>query len=82
MPFRPIDQTRDTVNIDYVSSVLQYHGFAKPGTATSSANWKVAKVTLNASGDITQMIWAGSSATGLYGHYNQIWDNRASLTYA
>jgi len=81
MPFRPIDQTKDTVNIDYVSSVLQYHGFAKPGTATSSALWKVAKVTLNASGDITQMIWAGTAAIG-YGQYNQVWDNRASLTYA
>lgn len=48
-----------------------YIGEAVPGTATSAASWRVARIT-DATGS---MYYAG-------GQFDQIWDNRASLTYA
>ena len=54
------------------AGTYKYLGEADPGTATSAASWSIARVT-NASGDILY-------AAG--GTFNQIWDNRASLSYA
>lgn len=54
------------------TGTYKYIGSADPGTATSAAKWSVCRVT-NATGSI---YYANSGA------FNQIWDNRASLTYA
>lgn len=49
-----------------------YFGNADPGTATSAAGWSISRLTV-ATNDI--LVAAG-------GAFSQIWDNRASLSYA
>ena len=49
-----------------------YIGEAPPGSATSSAVWRIARIT-NATGST---YWAASA------RFSQIWDNRASLSYS
>lgn len=48
---------------------------ASPGTATSVANWRVNRTVV--AGSVTTTTWAG----GL-GDFNQVADNRTSLTYS
>jgi len=55
------------------TGTVTYLGTAKPGTATSAASWRVKKVT-NASGDI---VWADGDDS-----YDNVWDDRASLSYS
>lgn len=50
-----------------------YVGFAAPGTATSSASWRIKRI-VNASG-------ADRYADG-NGNFDNIWDNRESLSYS
>lgn len=52
---------------------VDYIGEAAIGTATSTASWRIKKVD-SATGVIVQ--WAGT------GVFDQVWDNRASLTYS
>lgn len=58
------------------SGNVEYVGEASPGSATSSAVWRVQKLTYDGSGNLTTV------ATANGGAFDQIWDNRASLTYA
>lgn len=51
-----------------------YYGWAVPGTATSAAGWKILSGTISAG--IATWIWADSN-----GSFDNIWDNRASLSY-
>lgn len=55
------------------TSNVTYLGKSLPGTATSAAAWKIAKIDTNSN---VNMKWAG------LGEFNQIWDNRTSLTYS
>lgn len=50
-----------------------YVGNAVPGSATSDAVWQIKRVN-NTTGDID---WAGGAL-----NFNQIWDNRTSLSYS
>ena len=52
-----------------------YIGTAVPGTATSTALWKIKKVVF--SGASTTILYANGAATAV-----NIWDNRASLSYS
>jgi len=61
---------------DVVSSTLSYLGEANPGTATSAASWRIKRLVFDASGDITVTYADGDSS------FNNIWDNRASLSYS
>ena len=56
---------------------LNYRGWASAGVATSAASWKIIKYTYDATGNLTGTGFAGGSAS-----FNQIWDNRASLSYS
>jgi hypothetical protein len=58
---------------DTTTTDMIYIGEATPGTATSSATWRIKRLDV-ATGLIIQ--WAGS------GNFNQVWDNRAVLSYA
>lgn len=64
-----------TTNLDDAGSGVSYVGKAKPGSATSSAVWRVFKM-VEASGDIT-ITYADGNA-----QFDNIWDNRASLSYS
>lgn len=61
-----------TLRLDTVGSV-DYVGEASIGTATSASSWRIKKVD-STTGIVLQ--WAGT------GIFNQVWDNRASLTYS
>lgn len=52
---------------------IDYIGEAAIGTATSAASWRIKRVD-NTTGVVIQ--WAGT------GTFDQVWDNRASLTYS
>lgn len=52
-----------------------YLGFSSAGVATSQNQWKIQKITT--SGAITRTLHADGNA-----HYDNVWDNRASLSYS
>lgn len=72
------NQTPQAVTlIDEAQSVptnITYIGKAKLGTATSDAGWQILRI--ERSSTITTIQFANGSP-----RYNQIWDNRSSLTY-
>lgn len=63
------------IEIDPVTTAgTTYYGFAAPGTATSSASWRVLRKVVTAGA--SSYDWAdGDSA------YDNVWDNRAGLSY-
>lgn len=61
-------------NIDEASATVTYIGRASTKAATSEAQWQIVKIEI--SGNVTTMKYANGSYT-----FDQIWDNRASLTY-
>lgn len=60
-----------TVLIDDAGTYT-YIGEAAPGSATSGAAWRISRIT-NATGST---YWAAAA------RFSQVWDNRASLSYA
>lgn len=74
-PFKFTKDVEETVAVDAVSSSVTYIGVAKIGTATSSATWQISKV--NVSGTVTSLTYADGND-----NYDNIWDNRASLSYS
>ena len=62
---------------DAASGAMTYEGWAKAGIATSQALWAIRRYTYNANNAVTRIDWAdGNSAQ------DNVWDNRATLTYA
>lgn len=61
--------------IDEPSSTVCYIGRASIGTATSESLWQIKRISV--SGNITSVEWANGDDA-----FNQIWDNRASLSYS
>jgi hypothetical protein len=59
---------------DIQSSVI-YLGEAPPGTASSSPAWRIRRIALDAQGNPTSSLLAGS------GSATNVWDARASLSY-
>lgn len=82
MSFVPYDYTKDSYLGDPASSTVFYYGYYNPTIVqttggvvdTSKAQFLVLKVTKDVSGNILSWKWASRT-------YDQIWDNRASLTY-
>lgn len=54
-----------------------YIAIAKPGTATSTAKWQIKKLTFDGNNNITKIEYANGSP-----NFDQIYDNRASLSYS
>ena len=71
MAYEQGDTPAYVVKVDDAGTYV-YFGEAVPGTATSAAKWRIHRIT-SATGNID---WARLAA------FNQIWDNRASLTYS
>lgn len=61
--------------IDEASGNLTYLGFAKLGVATSEAKWQILRI--QKTGAVTLIQYADGDT-----RYNNIWDDRASLTYS
>lgn len=53
-----------------------YIGKAVPGSATSAASWYIEKITLSGGNPTV------AEKVGGIVKFNQIWDNRASLSYS
>lgn len=53
-----------------------YLGQAVPGTDTSAAGWRIQKLTFGVDGDVSSQ-WADGNAS-----FDNIWDDRASLSYS
>jgi hypothetical protein len=66
--------SQEKVLYEEASSTVSYLGKAAPGTATSAASWKISKITI--SGSLTSITYADSNSD-----YDNIWDNRGSLSY-
>lgn len=71
-----ITMTQLAIELDVVSSTVTYLGEANPGTATSAASWRIKKLVSDPSGDLTITFADGNSS------FDNIWDNRASLSYS
>lgn len=61
--------------IDQASATVTYIGQAAPGAATSAASWRIQRMSV--SGTVTTMEYADGDLS-----FNNIWDNRASLSYS
>jgi len=66
--------TKYANRVDLFSSTIIYVGNAAIGSSAGSAVWRIKKIETIGTEDITT--WAG---TGLF---DQVWSNRAALTYA
>jgi hypothetical protein len=53
-----------------------YRGAALPGTLTSVAAWRVEEITIATDGDVSILFADGNDS------YDNVWDNRASLSYS
>lgn len=64
--------------LDYVGGTDPiYIGLANGGTATTEAKWQIKKLAYDGSNNLTSIL-AASGTT----EFNQVWDNRASLSYS
>ena len=61
---------------DAVGTTQAYVGKAAPGTATSAALWQIKRLTYTSAGDVTVEVADGDL------DFDNVWDNRASLTYS
>jgi len=64
-----------TLAVDEISSALTYLGFAKPGTGTDEAKWQIRRITKT--GTVTVFEFADGND-----RYDNVWDDRTSLTYS
>lgn len=55
---------------------ITYRGDALPGSATSAASWRVQQMTMQSDGDIAILFADGND------NFDNIWDNRLSLSYS
>lgn len=67
----PVYATR----VDVVSSTTIYVGKTYAGNATSAAEWRIQRLTTSGGGVIVEY---ANGATA----YDQVWDDRASLSYS
>jgi len=81
--FRPNDFIRSSCVIDVVSSTVIYYGYYHPNTTHTTtgpvvdpaiAQFQIMKETRDVSGNTIKLQYADIG-------FNQIWNNRASLTY-
>lgn len=73
--FRKVQKVPEAMQIDEADASTTYVGWAEPASATSGAVWKVQKIAV--SGTATSITWADGNTL-----YDNIWDNRASLSYS
>jgi hypothetical protein len=70
-----------TKRVDFYSSSavtgdIIFKGEATIGTADASALWRVAKLTINIDGDVVEQYAGGN------GNFENVWNDRATLTYS
>ncbi len=73
--FKAVQEVPFTTRVDEVDASNTYVGVSKPGTATSSALWRIQKIAV--SGTVTTISFADGNDA-----FDNVWDDRASLTYS
>lgn len=63
-----------TFAIDEASGTVTYIGVSKPGTGTDEARWQVRRITKT--GNVTVFQFSDSND-----RYDNVWDDRTSLSY-
>lgn len=63
------------IAFDEVSSTLAYYGEAATGTSGATALWRIRRITT--AGTVVTVEWADGD-----GQFNNIWNNRAALSYS
>jgi hypothetical protein len=71
-----IESEQYNVRKDDAGSGITYYGWAATGTATSSATWRIMKMDKSADPDFS-ITWADGNDS-----FDNVWDNRASLSYS
>lgn len=66
-----------TQKISYITAGAEYIGFALPGTPQGSPKWMIKKLTYDGSNRVTDIQFANGILA-----FDQVWTNRASLTYS
>lgn len=69
------DASNFTTKIDSADAATTYIGKALLGTVTSDNKWQIKKISVDE--NVTTISFANGDDD-----FNQIWDNRASLTYS
>lgn len=67
--------TNFSVKLDTVSSNLLYVGEAALNSSASAAVWRIRKI--ETSGTVLSVLWADGNQA-----FDNVWDNRASLSYS
>ena len=68
----------DIIRLDYDGSGnLLYLGIAHPNQITTEAVWQIRKFAYDGSGNLLSMLYANGAK-----HFDQVWDNRAAMSYA
>jgi hypothetical protein len=70
-----LGQEEGILLVDEPDASTTYVGWAPAGTATSAASWKVVKIAV--AGTVTSKKWADGNK-----RYDNVWDDRATLTYS
>ena len=73
--FKKVQLVPQKIYIDEVSDTETYIGWTKSGLTTSEAYWRIAKVSTT--GTVTSIEYADGDDL-----FNNIWDNRVSLSYS
>lgn len=60
----------------FSTPLLIYIGEAPAGSALSASVWRIKKIVLDSSSDVTQT-WANGNA-----NFDKVWNNYASYTYS
>lgn len=63
-------------NFDQYDATTGYLGEAIPGSSSADAVWRIKKLVFGTDGDVTTTFADGNAA------FDNIWDDRASLTYS
>jgi len=71
----PRTKSEQVIRIEELTDGTTYIGWAPTGTTTSASKWRLLKMV--ESGTDTTVQWADGDKK-----YNNIWNNRASLTYS
>lgn len=67
--------SEEAQRIDESSATVTYVGLAAAGSGNASAVWKIKKIEV--SGTVTTISWADGNT-----NYDNVWNNRASLSYS
>ena len=71
-------QCNYSIQVSYdANQNIEYFGKANIGTLTSDALWQIKKLSYDSNQNITTVEWADGDIA-----FNNVWDDRASLSYS